>query len=78
MHLDMSGMSLNIKSLCYISKHGLRKSRTLLSVHMCGINLKADGRKKLREALKVIRVDGEQSFQDLRLEHRRHLAKVDN
>jgi hypothetical protein len=42
LHLDISGMGLNFDSCKYIAFKGIRKSRTLISIHMSGLGLKND------------------------------------
>ena len=37
--LDISGLGLKFKDYNYIAERGLRKSKTLLSVHMQGMGL---------------------------------------
>ena len=76
LHLDISGLGLSLEAILYVANCGLRKSRTLLAVHMSGMNLRADERVLLREALKV-KEASEQAIVDKNLEKRLHFAKVD-
>ena len=42
LHLDISGLAMSLDNYMYIAKHGLRKSHTLLAVHMGGMSLLDD------------------------------------
>lgn len=53
--LDISGMGLKFKDYAHIAERGLRKSKTLLSVHMQGMGLSDGDLIKLRRALRVIK-----------------------
>ena len=49
-HLDMSGLGIKMEGLLYIAKHGIRKSRTLQSIHLSG--MVAD-KTPIKQALRV-------------------------
>ena len=77
LHLDMSGLGLSLEAILHVANCGLRKSRTLLAVHMSGMNLRAEERVLLRQALKVKEVTSMQTISDKNIENRHHFAKVD-
>ena len=52
-HLDISCMSMSPNQIFYIATKGIRKSRTLLAVHMSGMGLINSQIIQLREALNV-------------------------
>jgi len=52
-HLNISGMALKLDQYLSIAEHGLRKSRTLLSVHMSGLGLDDHQITSLRKCLNV-------------------------
>ena len=39
LHLDLSGLGMKFKSYKYIAEKGIRKSRTLLAIHLSGMYL---------------------------------------
>ena len=51
--LDISFTGLNIKSCLEIAKNGIRKSRTLLSIHMSGLDLRDTSLDLMRSALNI-------------------------
>ena len=53
LHLDISGVSMAFSQLCYIAARGLRKSMTLVSVHMNNLGLSEKQVMALRTILKV-------------------------
>lgn len=53
MHLDLSGMHLSPKQCCHIAQYGMRRSHTLMAVHLSGMNLKGPDINKFREKLNV-------------------------
>ena len=55
-HLDLSGLGFSEETLQYITLNGIRKSKTLLSIHMAG-NFGYHGLLvKMRQWLKVINI----------------------
>lgn len=62
--LDISGMGLKFKDYAHIAERGLRKSKTLLSVHMQGMGLSDGDLIKLRRALRVIKTLNPNKIQD--------------
>jgi len=53
MHFDMSGIEMSIEGYFHVAERGIRKSRTLLSIHMGGMPLRQDELQELRQSLKV-------------------------
>lgn len=54
MHLDISGINIDLPTILQVATRGLRKSRTLQSVHMCNMNVRsAAERLQLRQAMKA-------------------------
>ena len=51
LHLDMSYTELSFESLIQIVYKGIRKSRTMLSIHLNGIGLIAGQLQKFKEAM---------------------------
>jgi hypothetical protein len=39
LHIDLSGLGMKFKSYKYIAEQGIRKSRTLLAIHLSGMYL---------------------------------------
>lgn len=54
-HFDMSGLGMPATAYKYIAAHGIRKSRTLLAIHMSGMVLTDADHLELRRILKVER-----------------------
>lgn len=75
LHLNISGMSLSIAQCLYIAKHGIRKSHTLLAVHMNGLGLQLSQVIALRRALKVEETLNENAHVDSQLLERHQVAK---
>ena len=76
-HFDMSGLGLSFESLKTVALDGIRKSRTLQAVHMCGMGLPPYQQIELRELLRVPTVDGPQFIEDHRIKARIPIATVD-
>lgn len=76
MHLDMSGMNMTYQSIEYIVEKGIRKSRTLLAVHMSGLNLTSSQAIALRGSLKVRESFAATALIDYNLLLRHREAKV--
>jgi len=53
LHFDMSGLSMPFESHEYIAERGIRKSHTLLAIHMSGTGLQPHERIQLRRLLRV-------------------------
>ena len=55
-HLDISGMGFKESTLKYITLWGIRKSKTLLAIHMSGNFSNKELLNKTRRWLKVVRI----------------------
>lgn len=75
-HLDMSCLGLTFGAYKYIARNGLRKSRTLLAVHISGMGLLDREMIEFRELLKVTKSLSQRSIEDLRLSLRYQVASV--
>ena len=60
----MSGTNMSIQQLRYIIINGIRKSRTLRSVHMSQMNLTTIKRRLVREAMRTIKIEVDHSIKD--------------
>jgi hypothetical protein len=75
-HLDMSCLGLTFGGYKYIALNGLRKSRTLLAVHISGMGLRDQEMVEFRELLKVNKSLSQRSIEDQRLSLRYQVASV--
>ena len=76
LHLDISCLGLSWESYKYIALNGLRKSHTLLSVHISGMGLMDSEMIELREVLKVNETRSYHNVEDFRIQLRHQVAKV--
>lgn len=75
-HFDLSGCGLSIDGIRYISGYGIRKSRTLRSVHMSSLNLNSLKRRFIRETLRTVTSQTKHKINDKRIDNRVHIATV--
>ena len=75
-HLDMSCLGLTFGAYKYIALNGLRKSRTLLAVHISGMGLRDQEMSEFRDLLKVTKSLSQRSIEDGRLSLRYQVATV--
>lgn len=75
LHINMSGMNFSFEQIKYIFSNGLRKARTLLSVHFSGYMLKDHEMIELRKTLKVNTVSSQHPAIDTRILTRYKVAK---
>lgn len=75
-HLDMSCLGLTFGGYKFIALNGLRKSRTLLAVHISGMGLRDQEMIEFRELLKVTKSLSQRSIEDWRLSLRYQVASV--
>ena len=52
----MSGLGLKFEQIKHVAARGIRKSRTLIAIHMDGMGLMSDEIAELRMILKVLTV----------------------
>lgn len=76
LHLDISCLGLSWESYKYIATNGLRKSHTLLAVHISGMGLMDSEMLELRELLKVNETRSYHKVEDYRIQLRYQVAKV--
>lgn len=72
----MSCLGLTFSAYKYIALNGLRKSRTLLAVHISGMGLRDQQMIEFRELLKVTKSLSQRSIEDWRLSLRYQIANI--
>lgn len=77
MHLDLSGMNFHINQLLFLIKNGIKKSKSLLCMHLSGYSFLKSEITELRRALSIEEVHSLHTQDEYEVECKHRVAEIE-